>query len=96
MMVTNKTYKYAPDYAVAPGESLREAIEHLGMTQAEFAQRMGITVQSLSQILSGEQAISCETAQKLEYVTGISSKFWNNMEARYREQLLVVSRLRFA
>lgn len=89
-MPTNKTYEFAPDYAVAPGESLREAIEYLGMTQAEFAQRMGMTPQSLSRILSGKQPISYETAQKLEYITGISREFWNNLEARYREQLQMI------
>lgn len=89
-MPTNKTYAYAPDYAVAPGESLREAIEYLGMTQVEFAQRMGMTPQSLSRILSGKQPITHETAQKLEFITGISREFWNNLEARYREQLQII------
>ena len=89
-MLTRKTYEFAPDYAVAPGESLREAIEYLGMTQVEFARRMGMTPQSLSRILSGKQPITHETAQKLEFITGISREFWNNMEARYREQLQII------
>lgn len=80
-----------PDYAVAPGESLREAIEDMGMSQVEFAQRMGLTVQSLSRILKGDQPITFETARKLELVTGISCEFWNNLEARYREQLQKIS-----
>lgn len=90
-MVRKETYDFAPDYAVAPGETLREAIADLGMSQVEFAQRMGITVQSLSRILKGDQPITYDTARKLELVTGISCEFWNNMEARYREQLRFIS-----
>lgn len=86
-MSTKKTYDFTPDYAVAPGESLREEIEYLDMTQVEFAKRMELTPQSLSRILSGDQPITYETAQKLEYVTGIVSQYWNNLEAKYREQL---------
>jgi len=91
VMSRKETYHFMPDYAVAPGESLREAIEDMGMSQVEFAQRMGLTVQSLSRILKGDQPITFETARKLELVTGISCEFWNNLEARYRERLQLIS-----
>jgi addiction module HigA family antidote len=90
-MTRKETYAFRPDYAVAPGESLRETIADLGMSQVEFAQRMGLTVQSLSRILKGDQPITYDTARKLELVTGISCEYWNNLEARYREQLQVIS-----
>jgi HTH-type transcriptional regulator/antitoxin HigA len=35
-----------PDYAVAPGETLRERLEELGMTQAELARRTGMSIRS--------------------------------------------------
>ncbi len=46
-MNTTKTYPYEPDYAVAPGATLLETIEHLGMTQKELAVRTGLTPRRL-------------------------------------------------
>lgn len=82
-----KKYAFSPDFAVAPGETVREVMEDMGMTQREFAMRLGITVQSLSRIFKGEQAISVETAKNLERVTGTPAHFWNNLESNYRLQL---------
>ncbi len=85
-MREQKLYEYKPDYYVIPGETLLEAIEHLNMTQIEFAKRMGMTEQSLVRIIKGEQPITQETAQKLELVTGTSNEFWMNLEAQYYKQ----------
>jgi len=84
---SKRTYKYAPDYAVAPGETLREVIEGLSMTQKELATRTELTEQTIIRILKGEQPITFETANKLEVVTGIPVRMWNSLEMRYREQL---------
>ncbi len=86
-MSNSKRYEFKPYYVVLPGDSLREAIEHLEMSQVEFAQRMGITEQSLVRILNGEQKIDGETASNLELVTGTASEFWMNLEVQYQKQL---------
>jgi addiction module HigA family antidote len=83
---TNK-YTFEPDYAVAPGETLRETMEALDMRQKELAIRTGLTVQSLIRIFKGEQPISYETANRLELAVGVPASMWNNLEAQYREQL---------
>ncbi len=88
MLKARRKYKFEPDYAVAPGETLRELIESIGMTQAELARRTGLTTVSIARILSGDQPISYETANRLELVTGVQAEFWNRLEANYREQLL--------
>lgn len=85
----SKKYKYEPDFAVNPGDSLREAIQYLKMTQKDFAQRLGITEQSLDRILKGEQPITHDTALKLELVTEISAEFWNNLESQHQRQLRI-------
>ena len=82
-----RKHSFEPDYAVPPGASVKETMEALGMTQRELADRTGLTVQTLNRIFKGEQPISYETANKLELVTGTPAKFWNNLEAQYREQL---------
>lgn len=79
------TYKFKPDYTVAPRESLLEAIQYLGITRKEFAQRMEITEQSLNRILQGVQPIRSEIAIKLEQVTGTSCEFWTNLEANFQK-----------
>ena len=81
-----KTAK-GPNYAVAPGETLGEVIESLSMTQKELATITGMTEQAIICILKGSQPITFETANKLEIVTGIPARMWNNLEMQYREQL---------
>ena len=87
MAKAKRQHKYEPDYAVAPGETLRDTLESLGMAQKELAKRAGLTVQTISRILNGEQPITFETANKLEMVTGIPARMWNGLEMKYREQL---------
>ena len=84
-------YTFEPDYAVAPGETLRETIEALDMSQKELATRTGLTQQTLIRIFKGEQPISYDTANLLELAVGVSASMWNNLEAQYREQLAKIN-----
>ncbi len=85
--MSKPSYAFNPDYAVAPGETLQETIEHLGLTQKDLALRMGRPLKTINEIIKGVSAITAETALQLEKVTGIPASFWNNAEANYREQL---------
>ncbi len=87
MLTAKRRYGFEPDYAVPPGETLKEVMESLDMSQKELAIRTGLTVQSLNRIVKGEQPISYETANKLELATNVPARMWNNLEAQYREQL---------
>ncbi len=87
MLTAKKRYEFKPDYAIAPGETLKEVMESLNMTQKELAVRTGLTVQSLNRIFKGSQPITYETANKLELATGVPARMWNNLEAQYREQI---------
>jgi len=86
-MKAKRTLPFEPDYAVLPGDTLRETMESLGMTQADLAMRTELTAVTLNRIFKGEQPISFETANRLEKVTGVPAEFWNALEAKYREQL---------
>jgi addiction module HigA family antidote len=83
-------YEHKPDYAIMPGATLKEAMEYKNLSLRELSKRTDITEQSLIRILRGKQPITHETALKLEPVTGISSQFWNSLESKYREQLLLI------
>lgn len=91
MMGVENKLSFQPDYAVKPGESLKELIGSLGMSQKEMATRLEMTEQSLVRILKGSQPITYDTAERLEMVTGTPASFWNNLEALYREQLAKIA-----
>jgi HTH-type transcriptional regulator / antitoxin HigA len=86
-MRAKRKYEFESDYAVPPGATLHEVMESLQMSQKELAQRTGLTEQTLTRIFKGDQPISYETANRLELVTGVPARMWNNLEAQYREQL---------
>ena len=73
-----------PDYAVAPGETLRERLDELGMTQADLARRTGLTPKHINQVMQGVTSLSADVAQRLEYATGSPARWWLRLEADYR------------
>ncbi len=78
---------FMPDYATAPGETLRETLREKGMNQRELALRAGLAPKTVNQIIKGKAPLTFETAIKLERSIGIPARFWNNLEASYREAL---------
>lgn len=83
-----KKYSFIPDYAVPPGKTLQEVMATKGMSQKEFAIRTGLSPMTLNRIFKGEQPITYETAGRLELVTGVPARLWNNLELQYRELLV--------
>ena len=74
-----------PNYAISPGETLRETLETIGMTQAELADRTGHSKKTVNEIITGEVAITAEITFQLERALGIPASFWNNLEKIYQE-----------
>ncbi|QDV79090.1 XRE family transcriptional regulator [Botrimarina mediterranea] len=87
-------YAFEPDYTVAPGETLKETLEHKGLTQSDLAIRTGMAKKTVSQIINGVAPITHETAEKLEFATGVPATFWNRRELVHREALLRESELK--
>ena len=87
-MEKNKSLQFNPDYAVPPGETLLETIEHLGISQAELAKRVGKPRYLINEIIKGNSAITQEIASQLEIVLGVPASFWNSLERNYREILV--------
>ena len=73
--------------ATPPGATVREQIVDRGMTQKEFALRMDLSEKHVSKLLNGDVQLTPNMAVRLEMVLGIPAKFWNNLEAIYREKL---------
>ncbi|MCY3891912.1 MAG: HigA family addiction module antitoxin [Acidimicrobiaceae bacterium] len=80
-------YAYEPDAVYAPGETLVEWLDEHGMTQAELASRMGLSIEHINQIAKGRAPVTTETALGLERITRVPAAFWNNLELNYRAHL---------
>ncbi len=78
-------YKYEPEYAVHPGETLREKLNEIVMTPKEFAVRTGKPVKTISEILNGKSSITHEMAVLFEKVLKIPAGFWIKKQANYNE-----------
>ena len=73
--------------AIAPGETIKEQLNNRGMSQKEFAIRMGMSEKHISHLINGKVELTVDMSIRLESVLGIPAKFWSNLEALYREQL---------
>lgn len=76
-----------PAFATAPGETLLETIDALGMNQVELALRTGLSKKTINLIIKGNEPITQETALALEKVLRVPAHFWLNLDSRYREHL---------
>ena len=83
-----ENYPFRPDYVSPPGETLRERMAELNLSQTELAARAGLSTKHVNQIMQGSAPITLETAISLDRITGIPASFWNRREADYREGLL--------
>src|SRR5580700_5911656 len=62
-----------------PGEMLlEEFIRPLGMTQAELADRIGVSYVRLNEIVNGRRGITPSTALRLAKALGTTPQFWLN------------------
>ena len=82
-MIKSKTY-----IAIPPGTTIKEYLDDCGMNQTEFAHRMDMPEKHISKLIDGEVQLTPDVAERLELVFGIPAKFWNNLEALYREKLV--------
>lgn len=82
-----KPKEYISPVAIPPGETLKEIINEMEMSQKELAARLGISEKHLTQVINGKAEISRDLADKLEVVLGIHALFWLDLENEYRETL---------
>ena len=83
MNMTNKIVEYKDLIAFHPGQYLGELIEDYEMTQKEFAERLGVSVKTVSKIVNAEEHISKEIAHELAKLSGISMQTWLNLQNAY-------------
>ena len=74
-------------YVPHPGEYIKDAIEELGISQNEFAIRIGTTGKTISKIINGEANITLDIASKLSAFFRSSDNLWMNLQYVYNQYL---------
>jgi antitoxin HigA-1 len=64
-----------------PGKMLlEEFIRPLGLSQTDFALRIGVSYPRLNEIIHGKRAVTPDTALRLERALGMDAHFWLNLQ----------------
>ena len=79
--------EYNDKIAFHPGYYIKEIIDDSGLTQEDFAKRLGTTPKNLSILIRGEQSLSIDIATKLSRLLGISLTYWLGLQQAYDEKI---------
>ena len=64
-----------------PGEMLdEEFLKPLGITQTDFARRIGVPVQRINLLVNGRRGVTPDTALRLERALGMPASFWIGLQ----------------
>jgi addiction module HigA family antidote len=66
-----------------PGEFLAELLEETGVSQAEFARRVGLSPMRVSHIIHGSRPVTAELALLIGKAFGQTPRYWMNLQADY-------------
>ena len=87
-MVTTQTQHVADkgwDFPepIHPGEHLEDFLLEAGLSQAELAERVGLTKKAVNEIIKGKNPITENTAFRLSKIFAVSPEFWMNLQNDY-------------
>ncbi|MFH1016608.1 MAG: HigA family addiction module antitoxin [Pseudomonadota bacterium] len=74
----------SPKNPFHPGEMLlEEFLKPAGMTQLEFAGKVGWTPARLKELIKGKRGVTADAALDLAKALGTSPKLWMNLQATF-------------
>jgi len=82
-----------------PGETLKEALDDLGITQYRLAKDTGLPHSRITAIIKGRQGITAATALRLGKYFGTGPEYWLNLQqlhdvaAARKEQAAALERI---
>lgn len=79
--------EYNDKIAFHPGYYLKELVDESGLTQEDFAKRLGTTPKNLSILIRGEQSLSVDMASKLSRMLGTTVAYWLGLQQMYNEKI---------
>ena len=65
------------------GEVLQKELKHLGVTQKQFAEVIGMSASHLNEIIRGHREISLKIAEKFQAALSIPAPFWVDLQTNY-------------
>lgn len=77
------TKPFEPDYAVHPGESVKELQAHLGLSFEEMAEKLELYKTELQGLYDGDAKITHHIAAGLAELSNTSTHFWLNLQSNY-------------
>ena len=69
--------------AIHPGEYLAEILDELGMSQAEFARRIGVSAMRISHVVRGSRPVTAALALLFGRALGQSPQYWMNLQVAF-------------
>ena len=91
-METSRIDNKTPHRAVHPSEIIKDEIDARGMNKKEFAERMGMKASNVSRLLSSENDITVQVAEKLEDAFGIPASHWTAMQHAYNRAVSEINK----
>lgn len=76
-----------------PGDTIKEHIDFIGMSQKELASRLGRSISKTNELIKGKAPITQDLAHRLATVLGSSAKFWLNLERHYQDELAAIAQM---
>lgn len=68
---------------IHPGEYLKEILEDLEISQADFARNTGLSTMRISHVIRGNRPVTAEMALILGKAFGQTPQYWLNLQAAY-------------
>ena len=84
--------EYKELMAFHPGYYVAEIIEDMGISQKEFALRLGTTPKTISTLVNGQISLSNVLAKKLSVMLGTSVDVWLNIQKEYDEKIICIKK----
>ena len=84
--------EYKEIMAFHPGYYIAEVIEDMGISQEEFAIRVGTTPKNISTLVNGQINLSNDMAKKLSAMTGTSVDVWLRLQGEYDKKIIRYSK----
>lgn len=66
-----------------PGLFLKEELDKLGVTPAEFARQIDVPASRVLAIIRGNRSITADTALRFGHWFGTAARFWTNLQAQF-------------
>lgn len=84
--------EFRPDYAVPPGDTIREMMDGQMLCEEDLAVLMDYDIEFICDLLAGETPLTPTVAKRLECALGVTKEFWLAREEHYRAARLKVRR----